>query len=165
MTFFQGIVIFFNLSLFLLLFSYFLFGLQIPKTDEECFVGVSKLGLALYKHSANMVIISFISELFLSFNVFYHFIQDLLASYRFGYELRHYTNDGEAIEIKVKPARHDEDRVLFSFFFFSFYFVLTILSFFFQTVVIVSLRFSEIIDLLSYYEKNRKLDKELNNQE
>jgi len=27
MTFFQGIVIFFNLSLFLLLFSYFLFGL------------------------------------------------------------------------------------------------------------------------------------------
>lgn len=94
------------------------FAAIIPKTDEQCYVGVGKLGIALFKNE-NM---------------------ELITSYRFGYELRSYSNDGEAIELHIKPSRHAEER----------------------TVIIVSLQFAEIIDMMSYYEKMRKFEKQIN---
>jgi len=93
----------------------------IPKVDEECYIGVGKLGLALYK------------------------LEDvsLLAAYRFGYELRHYMNDGEAVYLTVKSSRHAEDK----------------------TVMVVSLQFAHIIELMGYYEKMKKFDKILKEQD
>jgi len=93
----------------------------IPKTDEECYIGVGKLGMALYKFED----------------------LTLLAAYRFGYELRNYANDGEAIFLKVKPSKHAEEK----------------------TVMVVSLQFAQIIDLMGYYEKMRKFEKHLKEQE
>jgi hypothetical protein len=37
--------------------------------------------------------------------------QELLASYRFGYELRFWSFDGEVVSLRVKPARNAEDKV------------------------------------------------------
>jgi len=90
----------------------------IPKIDEECYIGVGKLGLALY-HAQKMTVV---------------------AGYRFGYELRAYINVGETIRLKVKPSKHADPRV----------------------VLIVSLQFAEILDLMAYYEKMRKLEKTVN---
>ena len=78
-------------------------------------MGVGKQGLALFK-AENM---------------------DLITSYRFGFELRSYTNDGEAMELHVRPTRHAEERV----------------------VVVVSLQFAEILELLTYYEKMKNREK------
>lgn len=63
----------------------------------------------------------------------------LIASYRFGYELRSWSNDGESIMLTVKATRNAEER----------------------TVVVVSLLSAEILDLISYYDKMRKFEKKL----
>ena len=71
--------------------------------------------------------------------LFKHDNMDLITSYRFGYELRRYTNDGEAIEFHVRPTKHAEERI----------------------VVVVSLQFGEVVELLTYYEKMRKWEKQV----
>ena len=36
-----------------------------------------------------------------------------MASYRFGYELRSWTFNGEVVSLRVKPSRDGEDKVRF----------------------------------------------------
>eukprot|EP00732_Lithocolla_globosa_P002701 Lithocolla_globosa_v1_NODE_1865_length_2286_cov_42.933214.p1 type:complete len:650 gc:universal NODE_1865_length_2286_cov_42.933214:1976-27(-) len=89
----------------------------IPKTDDECVIGVARQGLAMFR----------VENL------------ELLASYRFGYELRSWSNDGEAIEITTKASRNSEEKI----------------------VTIVSLQFAEVIDLLVISMASPSFDRQL----
>ena len=108
--------------------------------------------------------------------------QELLASYRFGYELRSWVFTGEVVCLRVKPSRDGEDKVRVRG-------VCAIVGVVAdgptgltvccaalarralvgrhlhpQTVSVLTLQFSEIVDLLSYYDRMRKLQKRLVNE-